>query len=367
MIGQMESGPKYIRLKQAIIDAAQAEQWPDGYRLPSENELVKTHEVSRSTVRQALEELEREGLLSRQRGRGTFFTPNGTANIERHHLVGISTTFSGFIYPAIVRGAEEALLERGYNAVIGPNLLSDEMRRTVEDDNSQWRLDGLLFEPRVMRASAPGTRVLDRVKAIGIPYVMLNWTSDDPEVCFVAPDDIAAGETVGRYLVERGHRQMAFVGTKGHQPSLNRYKGFKRVLDQAGIELSDRNTVLLTDMKMEERSATTYEGTRLLLEDSKSLPLAIFYYNDSTAADGYHAIQDAGLRIPDDISVISYDDSELGRALIPRLTTMEHPKGELGRWAARILLDRIERPQARFSPQVKMRSTIIDRDSVRTL
>ncbi len=358
---------KYIKLKNIIIDAAAAERWPHGYRLPSENELVQKHSVSRSTVRLALDQLERDGLLTRQRGRGTFYTPDSRVVQDRDHLIGVTTALSGYIYSAIIRGAEEAFSARGYHSVVGPNLLAEEIRLNVEQRNTQWRLDGLLFEPHVSQRSVGIFDVIGRVKAFGIPFVMLNWMVEDPEVSWIAPDDVRAGETIAQHLLDRGHRRMSFVGINGHQPTMNRLHGFNGRLKSAGADLPANRVFLVDEKRLEDRNADMYAATKRLLETVRPLPTAIFFFSDQTAAEGYHAIRDAGLSIPEDISVISYDNSELGRALNPRLTTMEHPKDELGRWAARMLVDLIEEPTPQFVMQVKMQSTIIERDSVRVL
>jgi GntR family transcriptional regulator, arabinose operon transcriptional repressor len=354
---------KYLKLKNTIIDNALTEQWPHGHRLPSENKLVEIHAVSRSTVRQALDQLERDGLVTRQRGRGTFYTPGAKGSQDRDHLIGVSTSLSGYIYSAIVRGAEEELSARGYHSVVGQNLLAEGIRANVAQRSPQWRLDGLLFEPQV----AEKTGIVERVKASGIPSLMINWTTDDPEVPWIAPDDQRAGETVAQYLLDRGHRRMAFVGIKGHQPTQNRLAGFRRRLQSLSVDLPPDLVTLVEEKPIEERIDDIYAATKQLLETKRPLPTAIFFFSDQTAAEGYHAIKDAGLSIPEDISVISYDNSELGRALAPRLTTMAHPKEELGRWAARMLLELIEEPAKAFVMQVKMQSTIIERDSVRVL
>jgi GntR family transcriptional regulator of arabinose operon len=360
-----EITPKYVWLKQIIVDAARTEGWSEGHRLPSENELAETYAVSRSTVRQTLEELEREGLLSRQRGRGTFYTPNTSGKAGRNYLIGITTALSGYIYPAIVRGAEEVFSERGYHSLFGPNLLVEELRRSADRESPPWRLDGLLFEPSVSDRVAGMQRAIERVQGFGIPFVMLNWITDDPNVSWVAPDDVKAGETIAQYLLERGHRRIAFVGIRSHQPALNRLAGFRSRLAEDGL-LPREDQIILVEQN-EDRYVNTYRRTKELLETHRPLPTAFFFYNDQSAAEGYHAIKDVGLSIPDEVSVVSYDDSELGRALNPRLTTMEHPKEELGRWAARLLLDQIERPTGRFALQVKMESTIVERASVRSL
>ena len=368
IVGEVEGRAlKYLKLKNIIIEKADTEQWSHGYRLPSENELVETHGVSRSTVRQALDQLERDGLISRQRGRGTFYTPGAKGSPARDHLIGVSTSLSGYIYSAIVRGAEEELSARGYHSVVGPNLLAEEIRLNVEQRNTQWCLDGLLFEPHVSERSVGISEVVVRVKAFGIPYLMINWTSDDSEVPWIAPDDRRAGEMIAQHLLDRGHRRMGFVGIRGHQPTQNRLAGFRRKLQSSSVDLSSDLLILIDEKRLEDRNKDIHAATKQLLETRRPLPTAIFFYSDQAAVEGYHAIKDAGLSIPEDISVISYDNSELGRALAPRLTTMVHPKEELGRWAARMLLELIEEPAKAFVMQVKMQSTIIERDSVRVL
>ena len=118
-------------------------------------------------------------------------------------------------------------------------------------------------------------------------------------------------------------------------------------------------------MEPESRTPVGYLHTKELLDLGPKRPTAIFYYNDETAVDGYRAIWEAGLSVPEDVSVVGFDDSVLAQLQPVRLTSMTHPKQELGRLAAQLLLGQIdgsltvtqERKVYTFQPELIIRNS----------
>ncbi len=104
-----------------------------------------------------------------------------------------------------------------------------------------------------------------------------------------------------------------------------------------------------------------------LLELGDARPTAVFFFNDLLAAAGYAAIEAAGLRVPDDISIISFDDSELAMQTRVPLTGMIHPKYYQGKWAAELLLEQLAYPEQRFPKHLLITPTLAVRNSVKTL
>lgn len=358
--------PKYRQIRQKLLALAIEEKWERGHRFPTELELVRRYKVSRNTVRQSLADLERDGLIQRRQGQGTFFEGNGGQGNGRHFLVGAIVSSTAYIYTEIIQGAERVLSAAGYHLVMGRSTLHSPSDRTEAAARRSWNPDGFLLELWHPDHAVDMARVMGELKGSGTPFVLLNWSSEDPEVSFVTPDDVEAGAHAGSYLVANGHRRIAFVGIKGHTPSELRLKGFLRSAAQSAVAVPPDLLRWCEGADSQWRSGA-HAATAEMLSLGAARPTAVFYFNDEAASQGYAAIREAGLSVPGDISVVGFDDSQISRALYPSLTTFLHPKDRIGEMAARILLDRIEDPDSSLPVRVTYTCKLIERDSVRNL
>lgn len=206
-------------------------------------------------------------------------------------------------------------IERG-----DPDFLPD-LRRFVE----RQRLFGVVLTPSV----SEDDRAAELLKEIGCAYVRVASVAvDTPEHSIVTHDHLG-GEQAGRHLVELGHTNLAMItGLKGFRSSAERLTGFKRALDAAGVKLPDANVI---------SASYTYESgldaARVLLSRSNR-PTAIFAGNDEMAAGVLTAARELGIKVPDELSVVGYDDFHLARRLWPDLTTVHTPTRDIGRLAA---------------------------------
>jgi DNA-binding LacI/PurR family transcriptional regulator len=126
----------------------------------------------------------------------------------------------------------------------------------------------------------------------------------------------------------------------------------------------------MTDYTIEDEGPgmlAAYNSTMTLLGQHPERPSAIFYFNDLTAEQGYRAIKDMGLNIPQDISVIGVDNYRPSALMNPPLTTFEHPKYELGRWTARILLSEMEPRSPHLHMKMVFEPILVERKSVAIL
>ena len=193
---------------------------------------------------------------------------------------------------------------------------------------------------RLLRAGAQGivymsvfTRRLELdpvFDALPVPLVLLNCYTSNERFPSVVPDEINGGRMATSVLVDLGHRRIGtIVGETFMEAAQDRLAGYRKALTKAGIEYDDDLVVAGS-----WTPSSGYEATRKLLSLPQR-PTAIFCQNDKMAVGCFDAIRDAGLRIPDDISVIGYDDDELGLHLRPQLTTLDLPHRAMGAWAVR--------------------------------
>jgi len=344
--------PKYLQLKDQLLSWIAGGRFRPGDKVPSENELAEQFGFSRQTVRQAIGELESEGWLAREQGKGTFVSRLSAERrtVPGNRTVGIVTTYiSDYIFPSIVRGVESALKERGYRLV----LSSTDNRKDKERESLEMMLGhsvcGLIVEPT---KSAEGNPNFDNYMAIeehGIPLVMINERYPDMDCPCVQMDDEAGGFMAAMHLLELGHRRIAGFFKTDDLQGVRRMKGFMRAHKACNALVEGE---LLVRYATENKEWHPQAALRELLQSAER-PTAIVCYNDQLAVALLDTIRETGLRIPEDLSIVGYDDSFLATATETKLTTIAHPKSEMGQYAAELLIARLERGPA-FSSDDKL-------------
>jgi LacI family transcriptional regulator len=192
-----------------------------------------------------------------------------------------------------------------------------------------------------------------------VPIVLANCETADHDLPSVVPNEIEGGYNATLALIERGRKHIAFIGLEMEATAtIGRFQGFQQALAAHNIPLDER---LLEYTDGQPNSG--YEAAKRLL--AKNTPLdAIFCGNDRVAMGAYEAIKEAGLRIPQDISVVGFDNQDVIAAnLRPSLSTMALPHYEMGQWAMRHLLEHGEQDSF-MTEQVQLPCPYIARASV---
>jgi DNA-binding LacI/PurR family transcriptional regulator len=183
-------------------------------------------------------------------------------------------------------------------------------------------------------------RLLNLVRH-GTPAVILLDRSPDPSVPAIRVDVEAGAHLATNHLLGLGHRRIAHLALRGARPLAeeqssqgDRYRGYRRALDEAGLAVDPALIVRGSDTPAGGRAMV-----RALLEAAGPPPEAILVYNDLTAVGVLRGLAEAGLRVPEDVAVVGTDGIELGEYLTPALTTVDHPRAELGRLAVEAACD----------------------------
>jgi LacI family transcriptional regulator len=195
-----------------------------------------------------------------------------------------------------------------------------------------------------------------------VPSVLLNCYASDHALSSVVPAEVAGGHTATEYLLEAGHRRIGFVnGETWQDAAKDRLKGYRQALATADL-LYDERLVRDGDWS----SGKGFELTLSLMTEPNP-PTAIFCANDLMAIGAIEAIKQLGLRVPEDVSVMGYDDQEIARHTHPALTTVVLPNYDLGRWAVETLLQEEQNHSAGAPVRrrtVKLDGPLIERASV---
>jgi DNA-binding LacI/PurR family transcriptional regulator len=242
------------------------------------------------------------------------------------------------------RGVREVLAARGYNLFICVSEQSAKEDVASFDALADHRVDGMIV---ATRASKIGNDRLSEIIQMGTPVVLIGRNFRHPAADLVTADHYRGGYEATTHLIDLGHRRIGFVGVSlTNGAGLNRFQGYLDALREHGLPVEEE---LIVSGRIESgdqlpgysTEAAGYRGMEQLLALPKR-PTAVFARNDFTALGAINAIKRAGLRVPEDISIIGYDDVPLAAHTSPPLTTVRQPTREQGRAAATFLLRRIE-------------------------
>jgi LacI family transcriptional regulator len=289
------------------------------------------------------------------------YAPNGLARglrLRRSHTIGLlsdeiaTTPFAG----KIILGAQEVakahdLLLILMNTGGDPDLEMREARLLL-----QRQVDGVLYATMYHR-----TVTVPAVLS-GAPVVLLNAVSADPAFASVVPDEVAGGWDAADVLIKAGHRSLAFINNSDDIPAKHgRREGFLARAAEAGV---DEAAIAMVEACPD--AAGGYVAAASLLRRTPR-PTGVFCFNDQVAMGLYQAAAEAGLRIPDDVSVVGFDNLELvAAALRPALTTVALPHYQMGVWAATQMIDCIGASSGETSPvrHERLRGPVVHRSSV---
>ncbi len=366
-IDNEKSLPKYLQLKEIIFQHFNDAQYGTGQKLPTESELIEQFGVSRSTVRQTLAELVSEGIVYKIQGSGTFFAGNSKTSQQRSQLIGVLTPrISYYIYPHLIQGIDDTIQKRRYNIVVATANASPEQEVASLKQLLEKEIDGLLFEPTGGYEKVREAEVFRVLECLNIPVVMMNWAIDELDLSYVSMNDFEGGFKATNYLIEAGHQRIACVYPGDKIPALQRYNGYRKALETHGIKYDNRLDKCTTGVKWDD-PGHMHTLTEELIALGDKRPTAMFFFNDDAALRAYDTIRKAGLKIPDDISIMGYDDFEFSARIEVPLTTVVHPNDQIGKWAAEILFDEIENKTNTPPRQMLLKPTIAERDSVKVM
>jgi GntR family transcriptional regulator of arabinose operon len=360
--------PKYLQLKDIIKQYLKNEEYKPDQKIPSEHEFAAQFHISRNTVRQALQELVSEGFIYKKQGMGSFFSGK-TQNDQpdRSHLIGVITPLiASYIYPQIIQGVDDIARQKRYNMVLGSSNASPEKELACLQQMLEKHIDGLLFESTGGFDNFRDSSIFRILQQLTIPVVFMDWAPDDLDISYVSLDDVEGGFKATSFLAQAGHTRIACVYPRDHLAGRQRYEGYRKALDAYQIEYKSQLDKPTTALEW-NRADPGYYLTKELLALGPNRPSAIFFFNDDAALRSYSAIRDADLKIPDDISIMGFDDFEFAAIAEVPLTTVVHPKYGIGKWAAEILLTQIENPLRNLPTQLRIHPSIVVRDSVKSL
>jgi len=344
--------PKYRLIEKYLIDALKSGEYKNGDKLPTEKELMEKFKVSRETVRKALDRLVLKNLIVRKPGIGTFVSLE-----KKSKVIGIIVQqITSYIFPYIVLGAEDSLFKNGYKMLLG-NASEDPVKeRQVINEWFEIGVEGMIIDPVYSATKRANKELIEDIVKKGIKVVLVNSDFRIKGTGAVILDDEYGGRKAAEIFKEYGHKKVAVLYKSIHLPGVLRARGFVERGKELGFE------------KIYERSFNMSEFTGIPMQHAYELlnlpkserPTAVFCYNDATALQFYMTAKRMGLSVPEDISIIGFDDAPIGDFRM-KLSTFIHPKEEVGKKAVEILLNMVEGKESEtyiFKPEFVMRSSV---------
>ncbi|MDC7222998.1 MAG: GntR family transcriptional regulator [Spirochaetales bacterium] len=355
---------KYKQAKEALIKLFRDNQYQNGQKIPTENEIMETTGFSRNTIRQAVMELEQEGIVRKEQGRGTFYISRG--NKEKTGRIGVINFFlNRSIYPNMVHGIEEAVWQEGYSLLQTNTGISGEREIEAIDRIVSQGVDGIIYEPfhdLDEKRLEEGQKVVRYLNDLKIPVVTTHFSLPALECSSILIDDVMIGYKAVQYLHSMGHEKIGLFYIGDVRSGLARAEGYEKAMNELNLPIQSRWKVATQtgeyDLPLPELNP---DLCRSFLGENR--PSAVFCFNDELAIILYEAARREGLTVGRDISIVGVDNASAAGVLHPGLTTFDHPKENLGRWAARCLIQRIRNPEEPHF-QLVFHPKLIERDSV---
>lgn len=335
--------PLYHQIEQAVTQFILEQQLAPGTRLPSETELAQRFNVAPLTVRRGLERLERDGIIVRRRGSGTFVGANMPARSAQPsgRICFILHDPNSPLLLGLMHSIEGVLRETGRQTLVTFGGFDDALECQRIREAAADALGLILWS----ECGPLATAEIARLHAENFPVVLVDRCPPGLGVDCVLVDDASGAHATARHLLDLGHRQIAFL--YGPEPLelssvTARLGALRETLHLSGLPDDALSVHYHPCMVTQENLDTTLELARGLLA-GRPQPSAIFCVNDALAQALAVSLARLGVSVPAEISLTGFD----GLHYLPtgqRLTTVRRDAGQMGREAARLLSERIANP-----------------------
>ncbi|PTQ14276.1 transcriptional repressor PurR [Vibrio splendidus] len=267
------------------------------------------------------------------------------------------TTSTNPFFGEVVKGVERRCYEKGYNLILCNTEGDSERMKSSIDTLLQKRVDGLML----MCSTLEGQHIDVFERYPELPVVVMDWgpmlfASDK-----IQDNSHQGGYMATKHLIDNGHSDIGCItGPLHRNQASSRYQGYKQAMEEANLEI---NPKWIVESNFEcDGGFDSYQT----LKARGQMPSALFVSNDMMAMGVIHAAAQDSTLIPNDLSIIGYDDIHLSKYMTPALSTIHQPKHRLGKAAVDTLLSRLQTPDA-YPQVVELEPTLVERSSVKAI
>ncbi len=341
--------------------------------IPSERKLCDHFQVSRLTVRRAIDELINDGILYRRPGAGTFVGPHNPAEKKQsfrgkvfkvaHVVLGYtSDSFGSEIVSRVLMGVEQEAKSRGFELSFSTLDVREGTASELKRNIDKLGVDGIIMEGFITREIA--ARIQKLIPAVVVSNIYLPGvrTKKISGITAVLANDFEIGLSAAEYLSENGHVRVGMIcsdSERGHYAYDRRYWGFRTGVGLSGMDMDDENWIIYSkkDVSLRESLDRLFSGSRL--------PTALFACGDQIGVNAMRTLQELGLKVPEDVSIIGVNDLDIAGMSMPGLTTFRIDWRQMGKVAMAKLSSMIS---GKTSGDVDLLDfNLIERESVKKL
>lgn len=354
---------KFLNVSEWILSQIKEMDLKENDKIPTEMQITKALGVSRQTVRKAIEHLEQQGVLTSIQGSGTyvkkaFEKPQVCTNSK--NIAVVTTFIDSYIFPEKTNSIYEGLFAEGYMMNLFATNNSSEKEHTLLSALYEEDFAGMILEPSRSTLPRANPELITRLSE-KFPVLLIDSYYSELDLPRVALDDVKGGYMAVRHLLENGHRKILYFGKMDDRQGLLRYQGYLKALREYQVDFNENHVIWNTNEETLEVFLELHKERILKCLDTCT---AAFCYNDVISIPFIGFLEKNNIRIPEDLSMVGYDDSPLLSQNI-QLTSVKYPGKKLGKKAAehlvRMIRDRRDCESYLFQPY------LVERNSVKNL
>lgn len=354
---KVKANPKYRQLKEILRKEIDEGKLKVGDQILPEEKIAERHGVSLGTVRQAMAELVNEGLIYKEQGKGTFIAEKKK---KKTFTIGLLLTDIGNpFFSQLARSIQEKAHLLKYS-VIYYNT-NDQFSREAQSIEMliERRVDGVIVVPVLKNGEE---RLMQKLRENDIPFVYLDRYLNEPASDYVIIDNLSGVRQAMEYLISLGHKRIGCISAQPFTQVLEqRVKAYKKTVRENN--LATDSLVQISDLSDDKGG---YDAANKLFS-MKNRPTAIFATNDIIAIGAYKAARNKGIRIPEELSLVGFDDIAASSHLEVPLTTISQPINKMGEMAVQVLVGKNEKKNSENLQKMVLEPKLIIRRSCRKI
>jgi GntR family transcriptional regulator of arabinose operon len=324
---------KYVKLYEWVTACIYNGEMRYGDKLPSEAMLCNRFKVSRQSVRTAMDFLESGGFVRREQGSGTYIAYDMLGKGENQKTVGLLISyFTKYLFPHVFSGIESELSKANIGIDIAVTYNRINIETAFLDRMLHSNVSGIIIEGTKSAFPSQNINLYNALQQRGIPIIFFHNHYSNLSFSSVEMSDEQCIFLLTKKLIDSGHKHIAGIFKFDDLQGVERYKGFLRCMAGSRLKIDDE-CIKWYSTEDYENSFSRRSLTAFMKKISGCT--AIIVFNDEVAVEMLSFFETKGIRVPEDISMVSIDDTDLARSMsYVHLVSAVHPKDELGRMVA---------------------------------
>jgi DNA-binding LacI/PurR family transcriptional regulator len=356
--------PLYLQVERDIISQIESGKLKADEQIGSHQQLSKKYNVSLITIKKALSNLTRSGVLYARVGKGTYVAEkkSSVSDLSEHKTIGlVLRDLKHPFFSLIVHSIEQRAYELGFTLLLSSSSGNVEKEEGQIEHFRKMGVDGLIIASLSLEYRA--TDYIQRLHKEGFPYIMVSYMHDS-DYWYVGSDHELGSFMATEHLIKLGYESVGYVHVgEGNLLSEVRKRGYSRALKENNMPIEEDNIFTLSHKNQIsglDRFKLGYEfGLRFI--DLKKKNRALVLYSDSLAMGFMKACTERDVKVPDDIAIVGFDDIEIARHASTPLTTIRQDHNEIGSRAVDIIQKRLK--GIKENNRIILKPTLIIRES----